>query len=199
MSDSNNVTMLVEELAGLPGIGRKTATRLAYYLLGLPEERVRDIASTLVNTRSNTTFCSVCYDITDHSPCNICASSSRDRSMIFVVEHPRDVHAIERIHEYKGLYHVLHGNISPMAGRGPSDIRLRELLTRLSDKTVTELILATNPDVEGEATAMYISRLLEPMDLLVTRIAHGIPVGSDLELADEVTLHRAISGRRALG
>lgn len=191
---------LVTELGKLPGIGSKTAQRLAFHLLAQPVDQAEALAEAILDARKNIRLCSVCCNLTDQDPCEICANAARDRTTICVVENPRDVAAIERMHEYKGLYHVLHGAISPMQGIGPDQIRLRELLARLrQDDSVTELILATNPTVEGEATALYLARLLKPAGILVTRIAHGIPMGGDLEYADEVTLSKAIEGRREIG
>ncbi|MDD3866428.1 MAG: recombination protein RecR [Clostridia bacterium] len=193
------IAKLIAELGRLPGIGSKSAQRLAFYLLGQPEEQVRNLAEAILDARTSTRLCSVCCNLTDQDPCQICQSPGRDHSTICVVEQPRDVSAMERIHEYKGLYHVLHGVISPMQNIGPDQIKLRELLARLrSDDHVSEVILATNSTVEGEATAMYISRLLKPAGIKTTRLAHGLPVGSDLEYADEVTLARAMEGRREL-
>lgn len=191
---------LITELARLPGIGQKTAQRLAFHLLAQPEEQVESLADALLSARKKIRLCSICCNITEQDPCEICSSKTRDRSTICVVENPRDVAAMERIHEYKGLYHVLHGVISPMQGIGPEQVKLRELLTRLrQDESVREVILATNSTVEGEATALYLARLLKPAGILTTRIAHGIPMGGDLEYADEMTLSRAIEGRREIG
>ena len=190
---------LIAELGKLPGIGGKTAQRLAFYLLAQPEERAVALANAILEARHSTRLCSVCCNLTEQDPCEICQSATRDRTMICVVENPRDVAAMERIHEYKGLYHVLHGVISPLQNVGPELIRLRELLARLrADDSIHEVILATNPTVEGEATALYIARLLKPAGIRTTRIAHGIPMGGDLEYADEVTLARAMSGRREI-
>ena len=196
---SPSISKLVAELGKLPGIGSKSAQRLAFHLLAQPQERVEALAQAILEARSTTRLCSVCCNLTDKDPCDICSASSRDRTQICVVENPRDVAAMERIHEYKGLYHVLHGVISPLQNIGPDQIKLRELLARLrSEDTVTEVILATNPTVEGEATALYIARLLKPANIRTTRIAHGIPMGGDLEYADEVTLARAMEGRREI-
>jgi recombination protein RecR len=196
---SASIARLVAELGKLPGIGRKSAQRLAFYLLGQPADKVEALAQALLEARRTTRLCSVCCNLTDQDPCEICSSSARDRSQICVVENPRDVAAMERIHEYRGLYHVLHGVISPMQNIGPDQIRLRELLARLRDcSEVSEVILATNPTVEGEATALYIARLLKPAGIRTTRIAHGIPMGGDLEYADEVTLAKAMEGRREI-
>lgn len=190
------IARLIEELTKLPGIGVKTAQRLAFHLLRLPPEDVEGLAASLVDARRRIRYCSICCNLTETDPCNICSNEGRDRTMICVMEQPRDVMALERTHEYKGLYHVLHGAISPMEGVSPDDIRIRELLVRLKSDTVKEIILATNPNTEGEATAMYVARILKPLGLRVTRIARGLPVGGDLEYADEVTLTKALEGRR---
>ena len=182
----------------LPGIGPKTASRLAFFVLDMKEDDVLDFAKALVNAKRNLTYCNVCHNITDVDPCYICEDQKRDKSVICVVQDSKDVIAMEKMREYRGLYHVLQGAISPMDGVGPEDIKVPELLKRLHDETVEEIILATNPNIEGEATAMYISRLVKPTGIKVTRIAHGLPVGGDLEYADEVTLSRAIEGRREL-
>ena len=187
---------LTEQFAKLPGIGGKTAQRLAFYLLSLPEEDAAEFASAIVEAKSSVHLCPCCQNLTDKELCPICEDDSRDRSVICVVADPKDVIAMERAREFKGLYHVLHGVISPLNHIGPDDIRIRELLNRVSKGEVKEIIMATNPDTEGEATAMYISRLLRPMELRVTRLAYGIPVGSQLEYADEVTLLRSMEGRR---
>ncbi|MDW7655616.1 MAG: recombination mediator RecR [Bacillota bacterium] len=195
-----SIGRLITELGKLPGIGSKTAQRLAFHLLAQPQEQAAALADAIIDARKKIRLCSVCCNLTDQDPCEICTSTSRDRTTICVVENPRDVAAMERMHEYKGLYHVLHGAISPMQGIGPDQIRLRELLARLrQDESITELILATNPTVEGEATALYLARLLKPAGILTTRIAHGIPMGGDLEYADEVTLSKAMEGRREIG
>lgn len=197
---SPSIARLIAELGKLPGIGSKSAQRLAFHLLSQPESQVEALAQAILDACHTTRLCSVCCNLTDQDPCEICTSAARDRSMICVVENPRDVAAMERIHEYRGLYHVLHGAISPMQNIGPDQIKLRELLARLrQDEEVHEVILATNPTVEGEATAMYLARLLKPAGILTTRIAHGIPMGGDLEYADEVTLARAMEGRREIG
>jgi recombination protein RecR len=192
------ISNLIDGFMRLPGIGPKTAQRLAFHVLNMKEEDVLEIAKALVNAKRQLTHCSVCCNITDVDPCRICNDASRNRSVICVVQEPKDVVAMERTREYHGMYHVLHGALSPMEGVGPEDIRITELLKRVADETVQEVILATNPNVEGEATAMYISRLLRPFQLRVTRIAHGLPVGADLEYADEVTLSKALEGRREL-
>jgi recombination protein RecR len=183
------------QLARLPGVGSKSARRLAYHILTLPLDQVRELATAIWDGRKSVRMCSICGDLTSVDPCPICANVKRRRDQICVVRDPRDVPAIERMHSYEGLYHVLHGALSPMDGVGPDDIRIRELMERLSGD-VGEVILATNPDVEGEATASYIARLIKPMGVKVTRIARGLPVGSDLEYADEMTLSRAFEGRR---
>ncbi len=192
------ISKLMESFMKLPGIGPKTAARLAFFVLGMKEDTVLDFAKALVDAKRNLSFCSVCGHITDVDPCQICQDSSRDRSMICVVQDPKDVIAMEKMRDYTGLYHVLQGAISPMDGIGPEDINVPSLLTRLQDEEVKELILATNPTIEGEATAMYISRLVRPSGIRTTRIAHGLPVGGDLEYADEVTLSKALEGRREL-
>lgn len=193
---SGSIQKLIQEFEKLPGIGHKSAQRIAFHLLNQPIAKVNQFAEVLVNTRKNTSLCSQCFNFTEKSLCNICAGAKRDASTICVVEEPKDVLAVERIKEYNGIYHVLHGAISPMRGIGPEQIKIKELLYRLKDETVSEIILATNPNVEGEATAMYLSRLIKPIGVKVTRIAHGIPIGGDLEYADEVTLFKAIEGRR---
>ncbi len=189
---------LIRELSRLPGIGGKTAQRLAFHILSMEESRAGDLADAIRRAKSEMKYCPVCGNLTDQVPCAICSDESRDRTQICVVEQAGDVIAIERMKEYKGLYHVLHGAISPMDGIGPEDISLKELIVRLQDSEVEEVILATNPTIEGEATAMYAARLIKPSGIRVTRIAHGVPVGGDLEYTDEVTLARAIDGRREL-
>lgn len=189
---------IAAELAKLPSIGRKSAQRLAYHIISMPVESVQALSNALITGRKAIRFCDICGNYTISELCNVCADDKRDRSMICVVKDPRDVAAIERMHDYHGLYHVLHGVLSPMDGIGPTDIRIRELLQRLQDETVQEIIIATNPDIEGEATAAYLARLIKPLEVRVTRIAHGVPVGSDLEYADEVTLSKAMEGRREL-
>lgn len=192
------ISKLIDGFMKLPGIGPKTASRLAFFVLGMKEEDVSQLAQALMNAKRNLIYCSVCQNITDVDPCRICGDGSRDRSIICVVQDPKDLIAMERTREYNGQYHVLHGAISPMDGIGPEDIRIPELLKRLHDEEVKELILATNPTIEGEATAMYISRLIKPTGIRVTRIARGIPVGGDLEYADEVTISKALEGRREI-
>ncbi len=189
---------LISELSKLPGIGGKTAQRLAFHVLSLTDDEAVGLANSIVEAKRNMKYCSVCGNLTDVDPCSICSDNARDHSVICVVESPRDVYAMERIREYNGLYHVLNGAISPMDGIGPEDINLRSLIIRLQEGDIKELILATNPNIEGEATAMYIARLVKPAGIKVTRIAHGIPVGGDLEYADEVTLSKALEGRREL-
>lgn len=196
---SPSIARLISELGKLPGIGSKSAQRLAFHLLSRSPEEIRALAEAILSASESTKLCSKCCNLTEQDPCDICQSPNRDRSIICVVENPRDVAAMERIHEFRGLYHVLHGAISPMHGIGPEQIHLRELLTRLrTEDAVTEVILATNPTVEGEATALYIARLIKPAGIKTTRIAHGIPMGGDLEFADEVTLARAMEGRREI-
>ncbi|UFJ40508.1 recombination mediator RecR [Brevibacillus humidisoli] len=192
------ISKLIEGFMKLPGIGPKTAGRLAFFVLGMKEDDVLDLAKALVNAKRQLQYCSVCNNITDVDPCHICRDKQRDGSVICVVQEPKDVVAMEKTREYEGYYHVLHGAISPMDGIGPEDIKIPNLLKRLSDEQVQEVILATNPNIEGEATAMYISRLVKPFGIRVTRIAHGLPVGGDLEYADEVTLTKALEGRREL-
>ena len=192
------ISKLIDSFMKLPGIGPKTAARLAFFVLGMKEDTVLDFAKALVNAKMNLTYCSVCGHITDQAPCYIRDDQKRNRDVVCVVHDPKDVIAMEKMREYNGLYHVLHGSISPMDGIGPEDINIPDLLKRLQDDTIQEVILATNPNIEGEATAMYISRLLKPSGIKVTRIAHGLPVGGDLEYADEVTLSKALEGRREL-
>lgn len=192
------IAKLIDSFMKLPGIGPKTAVRLAFYVLKMKDEDVLEFGKALVNAKRELIYCSVCQNITDRDPCYICSDASRDRSVICVVQDAKDVNAMERTREYRGLYHVLHGAISPVEGIGPEDIKVAELLERLKDENVKELILATDPNVEGEATAMYIARLVKPVGIKTTRIAHGLPVGGDLEYADEVTLSKALEGRREL-
>jgi recombination protein RecR len=190
---------LAEQFGRLPGIGRKTAQRLAYHVVSLPAGEAKTFAQAIVSAQEAVRRCAVCCDLTDQELCAVCRSTGRDGATLCVVEDPRDVAAIERTHEYRGLYHVLHGVISPLNGVGPEALTVKELLARLRDSAaVREVIMATNPTVEGEATAMYLSRLLKPLGLTVSRLAYGVPVGADLEYADEVTLARALEGRRAL-
>lgn len=192
------VTRLIEEFSRLPGIGPKTASRLTFFLLRSPAEQAVSLAEALRQLRERIIFCSTCFNITEESPCPICRDEGRDRSIICVVEEPLDVLAIERTREYRGLYHVLHGAISPVDGIGPEDLRMRELINRLQAEPVEEVILATNPSLEGEATAMYLHRQLVPLGVRVTHLARGLPVGGDLEYADEITLARALEGRREM-
>ncbi len=192
------ISKLIDSFMKLPGIGPKTAARLAFFVLTMKEDTVSTFAKALIDAKRNLTYCSVCGHITDVDPCQICSDKQRDVSTICVVQDPKDVIAMEKMRDYHGLYHVLHGAISPMDGIGPEDINVAALITRLQDERVQELILATNPTIEGEATAMYISRLVKPSGIKTTRIAHGLPVGGDLEYADEVTLSKAIEGRREL-
>lgn len=192
------ISKLIEGFTKLPGIGPKTAQRLAFYVLNMEEQDVMDIAKALIHVKKDLSYCSICQNITDNDPCQICNDKARDRSVICVVQEPKDIVAMEKTREYDGLYHVLNGAISPVEGIGPEDLKLKELLVRLEDEQVKELIMATNPNIEGEATAMYISKLVKPFGIKVTRIAHGLPVGGDLEYADEVTLTKALEGRREL-
>ena len=192
------LTELIAQFERLPGIGRKTAQRLAYSILEQPPERAEKFAEALVNARRKIHFCKVCQALTDMDTCAICADTERDHSVICVVAEPKDVIAFERTREYTGTYHVLHGVMSPLDGIGPEQLRIKELMARLSDSGVTEIIMATNPTVEGEATASYLSRLIKPLGIKVTRLAYGIPVGGDLEYADEYTLARALEGRNEI-
>ena len=185
---------LIDKFASLPGIGRKSAQRLAFHILSLPEDEALSFADAVVEARKSVHCCRICQNLTEGEVCAICASDRRDHGTICVVSEPRDVLSIERGHEYQGTYHVLHGALSPMSHVGPEDIRIKELLHRVAEEDVEEVIMATNPDTEGEATAMYISRLLKPFDVKVTRLAYGIPVGSNLEFADDATLNRALEG-----
>lgn len=192
------LTELINQFARLPGIGKKTAQRLAYSILEQPPERAKQFAEALINAREKIHFCKICQSLTDLDVCQICSSETRDKSVICVVEDPRDVVAFERTREFNGVYHVLHGVISPLDNVGPDKLRIKELMERLSDDSVKEIIMATNPTVDGEATASYISRLVKPMGIKVTRLAYGIPVGGDLEYADEYTLARALEGRNEI-
>ena len=191
----DTLTRLIEELQRLPGIGPKGAQRLAFHILKTPREHTDRLIDALRDLKERVTYCSVCNNITDIDPCAFCRSDARDRHVICVVEEPQNVTAIEKTREFKGLYHVLMGALSPLQGIGPDDLKIKGLLTRIGDG-VSEVILATNPNVEGEATAIYLARLLKPLGVKVTRIAMGVPVGSDLEYADEVTMHKALEGRR---
>jgi recombination protein RecR len=187
---------LIEQFMKLPGIGPKTAARLAFHVMDMSQDDVKQFAGALHDVKTKLKECTICCNITEESPCSICTDTRRERHVICVVQEPKDIIAMERTHEYNGQYHVLHGAISPMEGIGPNEIRIRELLNRAANDEIQEVILATNPNVEGEATAMYISRLLKPFSISVTRIARGLPVGGDLEYADEVTLAKALEGRR---
>jgi len=193
-----HVARLIEELARLPGIGGKSAQRLAFYIIHLPTEKAESLAQSILTAKRNVRYCSRCCNLTDADPCQICANLKRDPKIIMVVEDPRDMAAYERTKEFHGLYHVLHGAISPMHGVGPNDLTIADLLKRLQSGEAEEVIVATNPNVEGEATALYISKILKDSGIKVTRIAHGVPVGGDLEYVDEVTLSRALEGRREI-
>lgn len=191
---SGHINKLIEELAALPGIGNKSAQRLAFHLINMPKERVQRLADTMIQAKENVRYCSECYTLTDKEVCPICSNTGRNHKVIMVVENTRDLAAYEKTGKYEGIYHVLHGAISPMLGIGPNDIRLKELMLRLQED-VDEVIIATNSSLEGETTAMYISKLIKPTGVRVTRIASGVPVGGDLEYIDEVTLLRALEGR----
>ncbi len=195
---SPSIEKLIESFEKLPSIGHKTAVRLAFHMLNCTQEETNQFVTSIIEAKKNLKYCTKCYNISDTDPCPICSNPKRDETVICVVEDVKDIIAMERTHEFKGVYHVLHGSISPMNGIGPDDIKIKELLARLMDSQVKEVILATNPRVEGEATAMYISKLVKPLGIRVTRIAHGIPVGGDLEYTDEVTLMKALEGRRDL-
>ena len=192
---SPSIEKLIESFEKLPSIGHKTAQRLAFYMLDISMQEATEFTDAILHAKQNLKFCSKCFNISDTDPCHICSDLKRDQATICVVEDVRDVFAMERTHEFKGVYHILHGSISPMNGIGPDDIKIKELLTRLMNQPIKELILATNPRVEGEATSMYISKLVKPMGIKVTRIARGIPVGGDLEYTDESTLMQALEGR----
>lgn len=197
---SHSVASLIEEFSRLPGIGKKTAQRLAFHVISMNERDANNLAKAIVDVKQNIKYCNICSNLTDKDVCNICSSKKRDASIICVVADPRDVIAIEKTKEFTGLYHVLHGSISPMEGVGPEDIKIKELLLRIqtSSEEVKEIILATSPTIEGEATAMYISKLIKPLGIKTTRIAYGIPIGGDLEYADELTLSKALEGRREI-
>ncbi len=192
---AESLEQLAEQFSHLPGIGRKTAHRLAFYILKMPREEVQALANALLTVKEKIRYCSTCSNITEVDPCPICSNVKRDQSVICVVEEPNDVVAIEKTKDYKGLYHVLGGTLSPLDGIGPDDLKIKELIQRVSNSVIEEVILALNPNVEGEATTLYISKLLKPFGVKVTRIARGLPVGSDLEFADEATLSRALEGR----
>lgn len=196
---SPSIEKLIESFERLPSIGHKTAARLAFYMLNASDEETNEFISSIINAKQNLKYCSKCYNITDTDPCPICANTKRDITQICVVEDVKDIIAMEKTHEFKGVYHVLHGSISPMNGIGPEDIKIKELLNRINEESnIKEIIIATNPRVEGEATAMYLSKLIKPLGIKVTRIAHGIPVGGDLEYTDEITLMKALEGRREI-
>ena len=196
---SPSIEKLIESFEKLPSIGHKTATRLAFHMLDATEEETTEFINAIVNAKKNLKYCSKCYNISDTDPCPICANPRRDENIICVVEDVKDVIAMEKTHEFKGVYHVLHGSISPMNGIGPEEIKIKELMNRIGkNENIKEIILATNPRVEGEATAIYISKLIKPLGIKVTRIAHGIPVGGDLEYTDEITLMKALEGRREI-
>ncbi|WP_312497990.1 recombination mediator RecR [Enterococcus sp.] len=192
------IARLIDSYMKLPGIGQKTATRLAFYTIDMKDEVVNEFAKSLISVKRDLHFCSICGNITEEDPCEICGDPTRDKGTILVVEEPKDVMALEKVREYHGLYHVLHGVLSPMEGTGPEDINISSLIQRLHDDQVKEVIIATNATTEGEATAMYLSRLIKPAGIKVTRLAHGLSVGSDIEYADEVTLLKAVEGRREL-
>lgn len=195
---SPSIERLIENFERLPSIGHKTATRLAFYMLNQNTEGINEFINSIVEAKKNLKYCSQCFNITDTDPCPICSSPKRDSSTICVVEDVKDIAAMEKTHEFKGVYHVLHGSISPMNGIGPEDIKIKELLERINNTDIKEIIIATNPRVEGEATAIYLSKLIKPLGIKVTRIAHGIPVGGDLEYTDEITLSKALEGRREI-
>jgi len=196
--DTASLANLIDHFASLPGIGSKTAQRLAFHILDLPIEEAKQFADAIIEAKTKIHTCKICQNLTDLEVCSICSGKDRDEGIICVVENPRDVLAFERTREFKGLYHVLHGVISPMDGVGPDQIKIKELLARVAEGKVNEVIMATNPTVEGEATAMYVSKLLNPLGVKVTRLAYGIPVGADLQYADETTLGRALSGRNII-
>ncbi len=198
MPTAQPVARLIEEFHKLPGIGPKTAQRLTYYLIRMPQDEARTLAESILAVKDKIILCSTCQNITDSDPCIVCRGDGRDLTKICVVAEPLDILPLERTREYKGLYHVLHGVISPMEGIGPDDLKIKELLSRLQDGVVTEVILATNPNLEGEATAMYLQRLIAPLGIRVTRLARGLPFGADLEYADEVTLTRALENRQEI-
>ncbi len=192
-----SLTALIEEFEKMPGIGHKSAVRLAFHVMNVPREKAEQLAGAIIRARDSVHLCEHCQNLTDISPCPICSDPRRDQTVICVVESPKDLAAMEKTREYRGLYHVLHGAISPMDGIGPEDLKVKELMSRLTPE-LQEVIMATNPTVEGEATAMYLARLIKPMGIKITRIAHGIPVGGDIEFADEMTLARAMEGRREI-
>ena len=196
-NSSDPIAKLIEEFHKLPGIGPKTAQRLAYYLIRMPDENAHQLADAIVAVKDRVAMCSRCFNLTDTDPCDICSDPQRDETTVCVVEEALDVLALERTHSYRGLYHVLHGAVSPMNGIGPDDLKIQPLLSRMNDEPIREIILATNPNLEGDATAMYIHRLISPLRIDITRPARGLPVGGDLEYADESTLGRAIEGRQS--
>lgn len=193
----NSITKLIEQLSRLPGVGQRTAQRLAFHIIGMSKENAQLLADSIIEAKNSIKYCSKCCNITDSEICPVCQSSKRDDSLIMVVEDPQDMAAYEKTKEFKGVYHVLHGAISPMKDIGPEDLKIKELMSRINED-VKEVIIATNPNVEGEATAMYLSRLIKPLGVKVSRIAHGVPIGSDLEYVDQVTLSRALEGRREM-
>jgi recombination protein RecR len=193
---SGHINKLIEELGSLPGIGQKTAQRLAFHIINMPKEQVEQLAGTMTRARENVRYCKQCFTLTDQELCPICSNNKRDSKTIMVVENTKDLAAYEKTGKYEGVYHVLHGLISPMNGVTPEQLKIKELLARISEGNIDEVIVATNPTVEGEATAMYLSKLLRPLGVCVTRLAYGVPVGADLEYADEITLFRALEGRR---
>ncbi len=195
---SVSIAKLIEQFEKLPGIGYKTAQRLAYYVINLPKSETDAFAQAILDAKKNIRLCSVCQDLTDKEVCPVCSNPKRNRKVICVVSQPRDVITMEKIKEYDGVYHVLHGVLSPMDGVGPEDLKIKELLYRITNNDIDEVILATNPTLEGEATAMYLAKLIKPFNILVSRIAYGVPIGSDIEYADEITLSKALEGRRPL-
>ena len=195
---SPSIETLIESFEKLPSIGHKTAIRLAYHMLDMSDDEIKEFTSSITDAKQKLKYCSICFNISDTDPCPICSDTKRDQSTICVVEDVRDIMAMERTHEYKGVYHVLHGTISPLNGIGPDEIKIKELLNRIRDNEIKEVIIATNPRVEGEATSIYLSKLLKAFNIKVTRIAHGIPVGGDLEYTDEITLMKAMEGRREI-
>ena len=195
---SPSIEKLIESFEKLPSIGHKTAIRLAYHMLDMSDDEIKEFTSSITDAKQKLKYCSICFNISDTDPCPICSDTKRDQSTICVVEDVRDIMAMERTHEYKGVYHVLHGTISPLNGIGPDEIKIKELLNRIRDNEIKEVIIATNPRVEGEATSIYLSKLLKAFNTKVTRIAHGIPVGGDLEYTDEITLMKAMEGRREI-
>ncbi|MGI6215116.1 MAG: recombination mediator RecR [Christensenellales bacterium] len=197
-NQTNLIEVMANELSRLPGIGKKSAQRLAYHIVSMPLEDVKRLVDSVWQGRQNIKLCEICGNYSSEPVCEICSDSRRNKQIICVVKEPKDVTAIERVHDYRGLYHVLHGVLSPMDNIGPNDLNIRSLLMRLGDGEVQEVIVATNPDIEGEATASYLARLIKPMGIKVTRIAYGVPIGSDLEYADEVTLSKALEGRQEI-